>query len=238
MILVRFIGGLGNQLFQYALGTHLATKNNTTLKIDTTLLLDRSEPHELVTHRELDIDLFHVQLNFATAAEIERFNGKSYTNLAGKIFNRVTWELVRKKKLIREQQRNFQPDILELGDNVCLVGAWQSEKYFLPIANQLRKEFTFKHTLEGATAILAKEIQACRSVCLNVRRGDYVTSPMYSKMLGALPAAYFEKALHALQQQQTIDRVYVFTDDAEWCREQLRFDLPMTIAQGSATNCT
>ena len=43
MLIIRVNGGLGNQMFQYALGTCLAVKNKTQLKVDLTLLLDRSQ---------------------------------------------------------------------------------------------------------------------------------------------------------------------------------------------------
>ncbi|HXC06461.1 MAG TPA: alpha-1,2-fucosyltransferase, partial [Bacteroidia bacterium] len=191
MILVRFTGGLGNQLFQYALGTALAQRNKTVLKIDTSLLLDRSQPHEIVTHRNLDIDIFNVELNLASAREIEYFNGKSYTHLPGKLWNRIQWELGRKQKLVVEKGRRFSPAILNLTDSKCLVGAWQSEKYFLEAEDLLRKQLTFKEAFQTSALCMAQRIQECASVCVNVRRGDYVTSPVYRKTLGALSASYY-----------------------------------------------
>ena len=34
MIIIKLIGGLGNQLFQYSLGRSLSIKNNDTFKLD------------------------------------------------------------------------------------------------------------------------------------------------------------------------------------------------------------
>jgi hypothetical protein len=229
MILIRFTGGLGNQMFQYALGTCLAVKNKTELKVDLTLLLDRSQPHEIVTHRELDIDIFNVKLDYATQEEIWYFNGREYRHLPGKIMNRVLWEGGRKKNLIVEKDRSFQPSILELPDNKCLVGSWQSERYFEPVKEELRKQFTFRQALAGAAKELGGKIQSMNAVCLNVRRGDYVTSPVYSQMLGTMTPEYFSKALELICTAHKPEHVFVFSDDAAWCKENLRLSVPYTI---------
>ncbi len=231
MILVRFTGGLGNQMFQYALGMQLAIKNGTELKIDTTFLLDRTAPHEIVTHRELDIDIFQLNLQQASSTEIWNFNGRSYAHFPGKIYNRLTWLLYRKKKLIVEKQRRFQPEILRTPDNRCLVGAWQSEKYFKDISDRVKAQYTFKNVLSGKAFDLAQEISRGHSLCVNVRRGDYVTSPVYSKVLGAMPLGYFSDALTLMRTKQPIDHIFIFSDDIAWCQANLRFDEKTTIVQ-------
>jgi hypothetical protein len=228
MIVIRLIGGLGNQMFQYALGMHLAEKNGAELKIDTTLLDDRSQPDVLVTHRQLDIDILQVNPVFATPQEIEHFNGKIYRHLPGKIYNQLQWQLIRKQKLIREQKRNFQPEILNLPDDRCLVGAWQSEKYFKAIEAKVRKTYAFREALSGKALVLSKEISSCNSLCINVRRGDYVSSPLYSKTLGAMPVEYFSKGYELMRSRQNIEHTYVFTDDQKWARENLNFSAATT----------
>jgi hypothetical protein len=228
MILVRFTGGLGNQMFQYALGTCLAVKNKTVLKTDSTFLLDRSQPHEIVTHRNLDLDIFKVTLSEATEEEIWRFNGRPYKYLPGKIYNKLKWELSSKKNLVVEKERNFHPEILLLPDNKCLVGAWQSEKYFKPVEKELREQFRFKVPLSGIAEELGRQILNSNSLCVNVRRGDYVTSPVYNKMLGALPKEYFQEAYQLLLAKCDIDNVYVFSDDQDWCKKNFSFSKPTT----------
>ena len=230
MIVVRFTGGLGNQMFQYALGLNLALKNKTDLKIDTSLLLDRSQPHEIVTHRNLDIDILNVKMNLATQEDIWYFNGRSHKNIFGKILNKISWQL-RKNNLIIEKERNFQPGILNLSDTKCLVGAWQSEKYFKAIESEIRKQYTFKENLTGNTSELAKQIQEQNSLCVQVRRGDYVTSPVYSKILGTMPVEYLKKGFDLLQSKTTIDHIYFFSDDINWCKENLKFPVTSTYVE-------
>ena len=219
------MGGLGNQMFQYALGTHLAKKNNTELKIDITLLADKSQPHEVVTHRNLEIDIFNIPLNFASGKEIAYFNGKKYTHLPGKISNKVVWQF-RKKNLIIENGRNFHPEILALPDNKCLVGGWQSEKYFKDIETDIRKLYTLNKPLRGKPLEISNQIQNTNSVCIHVRRGDYVTSPLYSKALGTPETNYYHDALEALKSVKNIDSLFVFSDDIGWCKNNLLFHIP------------
>jgi len=223
MILIRLAGGLGNQLFQYALGTYLAGKNHTELKIDLTLLEDKSIEHKIFTHREYDLNAFHLPVKLASPEEIKHFNGHLYSYLPGKLYNQITWALFRSKRLVVEKQRNFQPDVLNLPDDRCLVGAWQSEKYFIAIEQEIRKLYAFPDTLTGDSAALGIRIKDSNSLCVNVRRGDLVTSPLYEKMLGAMPPEYFQKGFEQIAGKEKIETVYVFTDDPEWAREHLRF---------------
>jgi len=225
MILLRLTGGLGNQMFQYALGTNLALKNNTELKIDTTLLADLKQPHEIYTHRNLEIDLFDIPLKFATQKEIEYFNGKTYSTIPGKVYNKILWQF-RKKNLIIEKERNFHPEILSLKDNKCLIGGWQSEKYFKDIKNNIRKLYSFHKLLTGKALEISKEIQNTNSVCIHVRRGDYVTSPLYNEVLGIQELSYYTKALEILKSQRPVDSLFVFSDDINWCKKNLTFTIP------------
>lgn len=220
------MGGLGNQMFQYALGTHLAIKNRADLKIDTTLLTDRTQPHEVVTHRSLEIDIFNVKLDLASQEEIWHFNGRTYTNLLGKTLNKLTWQF-RKKNLIIETGRDFDPGILALSDNKCLVGAWQSEKYFKPVEAEIRKLYTFKQDLLPASLELGRQIRNANSVCVNVRRGDYVTSPIYRENIGALSAGYYSSGISFFENAFPQAEIYVFSDDVEWCKNNIRSKLPV-----------
>jgi hypothetical protein len=235
MILVRLTGGLGNQLFQYALGTYLAQKNNTVLKLDLTLLEDRTKAHELVTHRNFDLDVFQLPIELASLAEITHFNGRSYPHLPGKLYNKLRWKLVVEKRLVIERKRNYQPEIMNLPDDRCLVGAWQSERYFLPIAEKIRTFYSFPEILPEISRALGSQINGRNSLCVNVRRGDLVTSPLYKQTLGAMPVAYFQKGFETISALEKIESVFVFSDDAQWAQENLKFPVP-TIFVGPEHN--
>jgi len=223
MILIRFTGGLGNQLFQYALGYHLAIKNKTVLTYDDSILSDRLNPHELVTHRTFDVsDVFSIELNKASPTEIIYFNGKTNpNNLLDRVWNGFLWR-TRKSNLVVEQSRSFSPDILELKDNKCIVGSWQSEKYFSSISDELRSRLNFKTPVLEISKALIERIVNTNSVCVHVRRGDYVTSSLYSKTIGALPVEYYTKAYELITAKLNEPFLFVFSDDIDWCKKNLQ----------------
>lgn len=222
MILVRSMGGLGNQMFQYAFGYCLAKKNETILKIDDTLLLDRSQPHEIVTHRTLDLtDVFDIRINMASEKEVEYFNGKTkYSSFADKIINSIVWRL-RRRHLIIEKNRKFDKYLLNTSDNKCLVGAWQSEKYFKEISGEIKSIFKFKQPVLFQSQKLEEDIISKNSVCLHIRRGDYVSSKLYSNVIGALDLSYYSKAIELVSQKLSAPCFYIFSDDLKWCKENL-----------------
>lgn len=226
MIIVRLMGGLGNQMFQYALAYGLAKKNNALLKIDTSLLNDRSKPHEIVTHRDLVLqDVFQLSIEIASKKEIEYFNGKVYKTLPGKVINKILWQF-KKHRLIVEQSRGFNSDFIKLGDNICLVGSFQSEKYFNDHV-VLKEVFKFKHPVLSQSVSLSNDLKTVNSVAIHVRRGDYVTSPIYSEMIGALPVSYYAQAVSIIKEKVENPVFYVFSDDINWCRNELK--IPNTI---------
>jgi hypothetical protein len=228
MILVRLMGGLGNQMFQYAAARAVSIRNKTSLKIDLTLLdINKKREHSVYTHRDLDLEIFNVHLEKASPKEIEYFNGKFYRSLWGKIYNRIMLT-ARKKKLVLQRSRNFDPSILKLGNDKCMVGSWQSEKYFKDQESSIRKDFTFRVPLLEVSADLVRDMRTSNAVCVNVRRGDYVTSPIYSKTIGALSAIYHNNGIAFFERTLPGARFFVFSDDIEWCRENLHFTLPVT----------
>src|SRR4051812_27473846 len=75
MIIVKLIGGLGNQMFQYAAGKYLAWLHKTELLIDTSYL--EKDPTGAYTKRKLELDVFNMDLKIATKAGTEKFKIES-----------------------------------------------------------------------------------------------------------------------------------------------------------------
>ena len=74
MIITKLIGGLGNQMFQYASGRCLAYVNNTELKLDIT----GCENQEGMTPRKYALNIFNIQENFASESEINKLKKNSF----------------------------------------------------------------------------------------------------------------------------------------------------------------
>lgn len=222
MIIVKLMGGLGNQMFQYAFGSYLAHKHGTELKFDVTFLLDRTpskNPH--FVFRDYDLSIFDIAVPEATDAEIRLLKNRTGSAFAEKVLNKL---FVPKKSYVRESQFNVSEQYLNLPDNVYLEGYWQSERYFeqLP-ADLLASLFVFKNPVAPYAAELLEEIKSAHSVCLNVRRGDFVANDLH----GTMGNDYFSAAERILNEKQADLHYFVFSDDIEWCKENLRFTRPV-----------
>ncbi len=218
MIIVRLKGGMGNQMFQYACGRALSLRHNVPLKLDTSF-------YDLnlkgVTKRGYDLDVFTIQADIAEQSDIP-FLYKLYSSKLFVYF--VT--LVRKffKSKGQEKSFNFDASIFNKGDNLFLDGYWQSPKYFSDIEEVIRKDFIVKEALPENIQKLALEIKSQNSLCVHVRRGDYVGNATHEVVTNT----YYKDAVEVISGKTTLGHVYVFSDDIAWCRENVQFDIPTT----------
>ena len=175
MVTVFLRGGLGNQMFQAALGLNLAKKNNTDLVFDTVFLSDRF-PRRNFSYRTFDLDVFsfgpHLT-GFSRLADSFPIPGVWLGLDFLSIGARSTLGF---QKPVKEQTDAFDPDVLEIQGNLLLYGRWQSEKYFTDIADDVRAAFKFRHALEGEAKELARKIASSNSVSLHVRRPVFPAS--------------------------------------------------------------
>jgi hypothetical protein len=217
MIIVKLMGGMGNQLFQYALGRSLALYHNTEFKMDTSFLLDRTVKAANFVFRDYDLGLFNIKELFASGEEVNTLNKKILKNKKlDRIFKKITGT---GSTYFREPHFHFFPGIFKLGDNVYLDGYWQSPKYFARYEQVIRQEFTFKNPVAANTEPMMAAIKNSNAICVNVRRGDFVTSSMHNVM----GLEYFKTAEQKIQERVSDPHYFIFSDDIPWCRENLHF---------------
>lgn len=205
MITVKLKGGLGNQMFQYALGRALSLKHNVPLSLDLGYLLDHT-PRAGFTFRDYALDVFALSVKLLKEKEI----------LMHKIIRKI---IPRKGK---EKSFAFDPTILLLKDGVYLDGYWQSEKYFSGIADVIRKDFTLKKLLPEKYQIIKNDIEQTASVSMHIRRGDYVNNAFHP----TLDMDYYKSALAYISEKTIVEKVYIFSDDMAWCKEHVVLDVP------------
>ncbi|MDB5280533.1 MAG: glycosyl transferase family 11 [Ferruginibacter sp.] len=218
MIVVELQGGLGNQMFQYALGRHLAVLNNAKLYVDTHYLNDR-RPRKNFTFRTLDLDIFNAEINEAPSPLSKKYG--SHKSIFTKILNRCIQP--KPLKLIAEKEFSFNHSVLTLSDNVYLTGYWQSENYFTGIEQIIRKDFVLKLPLPEHIQNLRTEIENANAVCLHVRRGDFVNTTMH----GTLGMEYYSEAVRLIKEKILNPVFYIFSDDINWCKKNI-------VTQGTA----
>jgi len=221
MIIIRLMGGLGNQMFQYAFGRRMSIINNTELVLDDTLLLDRSLPNELVTHRNFELDIFKLcNYRWATNQEVFGFNGDPSAPIQRKIVRKLK-NIIYPKKLIIQKFNEINPKYFLVKGNTCFVGRWQSVFYFNDVAEQIKQDFQINMALSDMVYDLQNKINSCNAVCIHIRRGDLVTSSIYSNTIGTVSLNYYNEAIEYMKKHIVRPVFFVFSDDIDWCKENI-----------------
>lgn len=217
MIKVTLMGGLGNQMFQYACAYALAKEKNTDLEIDLSFLLDR-RPRENFVFRDYDLDIFecHNQIQLSST---NRRRSTLKIRLT-KIINSIL--PVSLRSVYYEPGFAYSSEIVKVNSQVRLEGYWQSPKYFSNCDEEIRELFELAYNLDNSQMELKKNIESTNSICLNVRRADFVNSTFH----GTCDKEYYIEGLRILQERLIDCKIYVFSDDIDWCRDNLSFNLP------------
>ncbi len=226
MILVRVQGGLGNQMFQYAFGKMLAKKNNTNLKIDTSLLIDAIQQKGAVI-RNFDLDIFNITQEFATQKEITRFNGYPKGTLFERIYFKVS-KLFSNANLLIQHQHTFNKQHLNVPNNTCIVGRWQSELYFKEAITEVVTDFEIKQSWLLNTEFTQHILANKNAVSVHVRREDYVVDENNNVVRsglvnGNLGLDYYVEAIKYIQSKIETPTFFIFSEDMEWCQNNLQF---------------
>jgi hypothetical protein len=212
MICVRLQGGLGNQLFQYAAGRALAQRHNSRLILDTSFLHQTSNKY---TKRELELTRFMINARISNHGE---FRKNSLWHRLPIISNWLSpWHLYVEKSF------SFNSAFNNLPDNTYLAGYWQSFRYFSAIAEVIATDLQPIEDLSQLSKEIDHRIRSCESISVHVRRGDYVSLRSASNMHGALKNAYYSKANENIFNTLLKPHFFVFSDDSNWCKLNLRF---------------
>ncbi|WAW09109.1 alpha-1,2-fucosyltransferase [Oxalobacter vibrioformis] len=212
MIVVRLKGGLGNQLFQYAVGFALAKKNKDQFKMDLSGYHGQDKRRPYV--RSPDIMQFSVSASVASEEEVQRF--RNPFGLASRVFRVVS------QKVFKKYYTDWHWEIMNQKGNVYLEGFFQCEKYFVDCFDELSKEFLLQENLNADIEPIVNLIKSMHSpVSLHIRRGDYVSDPRISALHNICGIDYYETALACLKDQIGYYDLVVFSDDIEWVRNNL-----------------
>ncbi|MDR0833733.1 MAG: alpha-1,2-fucosyltransferase [Candidatus Symbiothrix sp.] len=110
------------------------------------------------------------------------------------------------------------------GINFYYAG-WHSEKYFLPIEEEIIRTFKFNIDNKNNTPqfkFYENEIkQNNNSVSIHIRRGDYLTTGGYYQFTGVATLEYYQKAIAYIESKIDNPQYFVFSDDLNWCKENL-----------------
>jgi hypothetical protein len=208
MIIIKLLGGLGNQMFQYAFAKHVAIKNKEPLYIDLSVIERRNNIIDY-TFRDFGLNVFNAEYRILQHTTLAKGVRKIY-NYFFPIQNIL-------------EQKYSATEVLNLHGNIYLHGFWQNENYFKDIAHILRKDFTFKTQPGELNQKMINQINAANSISVHIRRGDYVTSSIASQVHYLCPKEYYEKAVSYYIEKMNSPHFYIFSDDIHWVKENLSF---------------
>ena len=199
------MGGIGNQLFQYAFGRALSNKTNAILYIDKTWF--EKDHGDIYSKRHL-FKLDNYSCNYRKTNKFIRF-------------------IFRKIKSIEEQVFKYDSAYFKIiGVINKFHGYWQSYHYFDFMGEQIRKEIQIRNKSNEFIAA-EHEIQKNNYICIHVRRGDYIENKKVSNLHGVLDLQYYLNSINFLESKfgegRRLNKL-IFSDDPEWCAENLKID--------------
>jgi hypothetical protein len=229
LVVIKIMGGLGNQLFQYAMGRQLALRRGVPARLDAAFFSNRSPVAHTLRPYELGIfsNLAIQPLNDAESQQLARTEQLPY-----RLYNKFRRMLgLTPAFLYLGEGEYFQPNSLVLGGGppaylLQVEGHWQNEAYFIDIIATLRQELAFPPFIDSANQAVAEQLRANTrpTVSVHVRRGDYMQNPAF----GMCSVEYYERALAYMRQHLTEPLFFVFSDDLAWARENLPLPVDTT----------
>lgn len=221
MIYCHVLGGLGNQMFQYAACRALS------LSLTEPLRLDVSSFTGYGLHQGFELTkVFTCNPGIATEEEIRDHLGWRASWLARRTLMRPSLAMLHGTRLVVEPHFHYWPGIRAVSHNAYLTGYWQSEKNFQTHAAVIRADFTFKSQLVSRNAQLAEQISRVNAVSLHVRRGDYAKNPQTTSTHGLCSLDYYRAAIRHVAERVDRPNFFVFSDDIHWARENLAIGHP------------
>jgi len=226
IIVSRLIGGLGNQMFQYAVARAIALRFDVELKLDISGFAD-------YPLRRYELDQFPISAKLASIMDLSHFGLRHYQRSDWQHRLR-RWITGRDWPVYREPQFNFDPLAKQLHPPIYLDGYWQSEQYFIDFADILRREFTPQAPLEPENQDIADLIDSVNAVSLHIRRGDYVGNAHTSQYHGTCTLDYYQAAMDHIAGQVASPHFFVFSDELDWARAHLHCHFPMTFVNANS----
>jgi hypothetical protein len=199
MIIVRIVGGLGNQMFQYAYAKSLQEKG-----FDVKIDISKFKTYKL--HGGYQLDDYNIDLEKA---------GFFDTFLA----------LIKLKKNVKEKGWLFNDKLFRLSGNEFVKGYFQNEKYFKEIRETLLMQFQKSGKKADSTEFFSEQIRETASNCsLHVRRGDYVSNTKNHTIHGVCDLEYYKIAVEFILSKEKQTTFFVFSDDISWTKENLKIE--------------
>lgn len=214
MVIVKIMGGLGNQMFQYAFARSLVHMGK---KVKLDISYYDTIPNE-DTVRKYELDKFAYKFQIATSKEIARYNNVfiKIADIIGECSHLFT------PSTIVEKEFCYKQELLEM-DEKFFVGYWQSEKYFTSIRTELIKEITFQNRdISKKNRDVEEQIKRAECpVSIHIRAGDYLNQYNVRNFGNICTSEYYRDACDVILNKKGNAQFYLFTNDSKWVESNI-----------------
>jgi len=239
MIILKIIGGLGNQMFQTAFAKMLAMELNEDIYLDDSV-------YNRYKIRKLSIQNLYIydSLNPIENIELPKAT-KLYVKLSQKIYH--VYQAVRKRltkndrigeeiytRLVRRGlyynfDRYFYNILIHTNKTKCVYGYFESEKYFEKHKEYIREQMMVRISPTDREKELLDTIKDCTAVGVSIRIGDdYIGSPG----MNVCTKEYFYRGMQHIYDQYKDAVFFIFSDRVDRVKEQFHFDFPVRYIEG------
>ena len=222
MIIIRLKGGLGNQMFQYALGRSLSLEHGLAFKVDSSYLHSMNQSDRLLRLRNFNLDLEEC--------------GKDEIAVYAGAFQKILdcFLPFSKKKKILEGSPRFDERVLHKKDGY-FDGHWNTERYFQKFESAIVEDFRLKEPFGEAARIFFEKMQSePNATSIHVRRGDYAAIKKIAERHGTLPISYYEQAMEGIAHKFPQAHFFIFSDDIAWAKEHMPKKYSLTFVSNPA----
>lgn len=223
MKIVNIIGGLGNQMFQYAFACALKNRwPDDEVCIDIShfryLFIKKFGATNLHNGYEIKSVFPNANLPIAKPRQIRKVS----RYIPNYVLSRFARKYLKPKhtEVIQERVNNFayRPDVLEKQGDYYYEGIWEAAHYLIPIREQLQHTFAPQNPNEKNTAIISS-MERENSVGIHIRRGDYMYMDAFK---GICDLVYYKKAIANILEDGEDHCFYIFSNDLEWCEQNIK----------------
>lgn len=194
-VIIKIMGGLGNQMFQYAMVKALSLERNQDFELD---------------------------LTFMKGYSLHKY-GLNCFNIENKISNKPKWLLyvLIKLKILKtydeyDNGMQYNSNIQKIKATILYLGGYfQSEKYFIKYENEIRNDFKITAPLKEITLQTARKMKEENAVSIHIRRGDY----LLNKVHNTDKELFYKNAMKKIEELIGNPVYYVFSDDMNWVKE-------------------
>jgi len=213
LVTVKILGGLGNQLFEYAFGRAHSLRKNTDLCLDYYYQTMRTDFDGVNLTRITDIFDLPVKLYVGKKRRkvVKQYGLNYFDYLFFAVYKRT-------RCFITEDNYADSLEKIVKSKNIYVDGYWQSEQYFANINDIVRDDLRFKIEKDVSSLEVYKKITQSNSIGIHIRGKDYINHPWYE----ALAIKYYIDGINFISKTNPDFKVFIFTDDIEHVCKNLK----------------